>query len=119
MKTFVLIACLLIPVSAMAQMYRWVDDQGRTHYSQTLESIPEKFRGSAAQVGQASPRLQRVPSFDDEFAKAWDQMCLKVLSPDPEVRKTVETGTAEDAVRRIKCEEFYRTGRLPYDKRRP
>lgn len=35
------------PVAAFAQMYRWTDEQGRTHYSQGLDSVPPRFRSSA------------------------------------------------------------------------
>jgi predicted aspartyl protease len=30
-----------------AQMYRWTDDQGAAHYSQGLDSVPERYRSRA------------------------------------------------------------------------
>jgi predicted aspartyl protease len=32
---------------AWAQMYRWTDDQGSAHYSQGLDSVPERYRSRA------------------------------------------------------------------------
>src|SRR5216684_6061102 len=32
---------------AWAQMYRWTDDQGAAHYSQGLDSVPERYRSRA------------------------------------------------------------------------
>jgi predicted aspartyl protease len=32
---------------ALAQMYRWTDDQGAAHYSQGLDSVPERYRSRA------------------------------------------------------------------------
>ena len=44
------IALLLLPLAAAAQVYRWVDDKGRVHYSQT----PPTGRDSKP-VGPAPP----------------------------------------------------------------
>jgi predicted aspartyl protease len=35
------------PALAAAQMYRWTDEQGGTHYTQGLYSVPERFRSKA------------------------------------------------------------------------
>jgi aspartyl protease/uncharacterized protein DUF4124 len=35
------------PKTAWAQMYRWADEQGATHYSQGADSVPERFRSNA------------------------------------------------------------------------
>jgi hypothetical protein len=32
---------------AWAQMYRWTDEQGGTHYTQGLDSVPDRFRPKA------------------------------------------------------------------------
>ena len=43
-----LVAALLCWGSpAWAQMYRWTDDQGAAHYSQGLDSVPERYRSRA------------------------------------------------------------------------
>lgn len=36
-------------------LYRWMDDSGRVHYSQGLDSVPEQFRSRAVPLGQATP----------------------------------------------------------------
>jgi hypothetical protein len=35
MNRIVFLACLLIPIAAAAQMYKWIDEKGVTHYSET------------------------------------------------------------------------------------
>jgi predicted aspartyl protease len=35
------------PATARAQMYRWTDEQGGTHYSQGIDSVPARFRSKA------------------------------------------------------------------------
>lgn len=43
---------LLLPVTPVAaQIYRWVDDQGNSHYTEGLDRIPERFRSRAVQLG--------------------------------------------------------------------
>jgi hypothetical protein len=46
---------LVAPVSAWAQIYRWTDDQGKTYYSDGIESIPSRYRGSAVAIGFNTP----------------------------------------------------------------
>ncbi|HET8578336.1 MAG TPA: DUF4124 domain-containing protein, partial [Methylomirabilota bacterium] len=47
-----LVAVLLTaPLAAWAQIYRWTDDQGQTHYSNGIESIPSRYRSTAVPVG--------------------------------------------------------------------
>jgi aspartyl protease/uncharacterized protein DUF4124 len=65
------------PETACAQMYRWTDEQGATHYSQGIDSVPERFRSKAqllayperpaapaaspsSEAGEAS-RVTRIP----------------------------------------------------------
>jgi len=39
---------LALPLaSAFAQMFRWTDDQGGIHYTQGVDSVPERFRAKA------------------------------------------------------------------------
>lgn len=51
------------PAPGDSRMYRWRDDGGRVHYSQGLDSVPERFRASAEPLGQASssPTHPRKP----------------------------------------------------------
>lgn len=41
--------------SSDSGMYRWKDDRGMVHYSQGLQSVPEKFRETAAPLGETAP----------------------------------------------------------------
>ena len=45
----VLLALLLtaLPRVAAAQIYRWMDDRGVPHYTEGLDSVPERFRATA------------------------------------------------------------------------
>lgn len=43
----IFLALLAAPVGAPAQMVRWTDDQGRVHYSEGLDSVPERYRTTA------------------------------------------------------------------------
>jgi predicted aspartyl protease len=47
----VLVLTLLVATSAHAQLYRWTDDTGETHFGQGPESVPERYRKSARSVG--------------------------------------------------------------------
>jgi hypothetical protein len=66
---------LAVPPVARAQMYRWTDDRGEVHFSQGLESVPERYRERARLLGfpeqpssvrptpatPASAELARIP----------------------------------------------------------
>ena len=51
------VAALLAPPPAQAQLYRWVNEQGEVHFTQGLENIPERFRAGARLLGypEAAP----------------------------------------------------------------
>jgi len=49
------------PLDAWAQMYRWTDERGQTHYSQGLDSVPERYRSGATPLEYRS--LPSEPSF--------------------------------------------------------
>lgn len=36
---------------ADAQFFRWTDERGVTHYAEGLDSVPERYRGSASPLG--------------------------------------------------------------------
>src|SRR5438445_3491811 len=42
-----LLGLTLLPGPAQAQTYRWVDEAGTVHYSQGMDSIPERYRAQA------------------------------------------------------------------------
>lgn len=43
------------PEVAVAQIYRWLDAEGTIHYSQGVDSVPERFRNSAVIIGYDRP----------------------------------------------------------------
>ena len=50
------------PVLVHAQIYRWTDDQGHGHYSEGIDTIPERYRSRAAPIGltnRAAPPSER------------------------------------------------------------
>jgi predicted aspartyl protease len=55
------LALCLAPV-ASAQVYRWVDEQGRVSYSQGLDSVPERFRSGAQFVTSPAAPAAAAPS---------------------------------------------------------
>jgi len=50
----ILCMLLILPGSALAQVYHWVDDEGVVHYSTGIESVPAPYR-SRARALYASP----------------------------------------------------------------
>ncbi|MFZ1058986.1 MAG: hypothetical protein A3I03_00520 [Candidatus Rokubacteria bacterium RIFCSPLOWO2_02_FULL_68_19] len=55
---------LLAPSVALAQAYRWVDEQGKVHYSEGLDSVPPKYRETAKPIEfpKAPPPPPPAPS---------------------------------------------------------
>src|SRR3989304_10226152 len=55
---------LLAPSVALAQAYRWVDEQGKVHYSEGLDSVPSKYRETAKPIEfpKAPPPPPPAPS---------------------------------------------------------
>ena len=41
---------LLSPCPARAQAYRWVDEQGKVHYAEGLDSVPHQYRTTAKPI---------------------------------------------------------------------
>ena len=39
------------PRAAVAQVFRWIDGEGSSHYSQGIESVPPRFRDGAVIIG--------------------------------------------------------------------
>jgi len=42
--SFILTLVVLFPSTAQAKMYKWVDDQGKTHFTDSKSKIPPKYR---------------------------------------------------------------------------
>jgi hypothetical protein len=50
-----LVLTLIFASAAPAQLYRWTDEKGETHFGQGMESVPERYRGGARAVGSVEP----------------------------------------------------------------
>jgi predicted aspartyl protease len=50
------------PEVAVAQIYRWLDAEGAIHYSQGVDSVPERFRSGAVIIGYDRPASPAEPS---------------------------------------------------------
>jgi hypothetical protein len=51
----VLVLTLTLASAAPAQLYRWTDEKGETHFGQGMESVPERYRRRAGAVGRVDP----------------------------------------------------------------
>ena len=49
----------LVATPAVAEMYRWTDDQGSVHYTQGMDSVPDRFRPKAQMM--AFPERPATP----------------------------------------------------------
>jgi hypothetical protein len=68
-----LAAALLPAPPARADVYRWTDSEGVTHYVPDLESVPREYRGSAQRVkSQAPPARGPLPALGVERAPGPD-----------------------------------------------
>ncbi len=62
------VACLLGPLPAFAQIYRWTDETGAVHMADDLNQVPEAYRGQAERVsrgldgGSSRPAPPAAPS---------------------------------------------------------
>lgn len=65
-----LIVALTLPVAAQAKMYRWVDDQGKTHFSDVVPPDQAKFQrdtlNKAAQVVATSEKAKSREQYEQE-----------------------------------------------------
>lgn len=59
-----LLGMLLTPTIALAQIYRWVDEQGSVHYSEGLASVPSQYRARAKPIGlpKSPPPAPETPA---------------------------------------------------------
>jgi len=55
LPAFAFLVLSLVTSSAQAQLYRWTDENGETHFGQGRESVPERYRKSARSVGAVDP----------------------------------------------------------------
>jgi predicted aspartyl protease len=59
----VVAAVVLMASEAAAEIYKWTDDGGHAHYSEGLDSVPERFRARATPLGlRNAPVSASAPS---------------------------------------------------------
>lgn len=46
-----ILASLVAAGAASAQMFKWIDERGNSHYTEGLDTIPERFRATAVPLG--------------------------------------------------------------------
>jgi predicted aspartyl protease len=68
----VLVAMLAItasPPSAVAQFYRWVDEQGNVHYAEGIDNVPQRYRDGAVPLGMRNtPPASAAPDIGGSSA---------------------------------------------------
>ena len=58
LSAFVVLALILaLAPAGHAQLYRWTDEKGETHFGQGADSVPERYRSRARAVGSVDPPL--------------------------------------------------------------
>ena len=104
-----LAALLMRPWSAAAQIYRWVDDQGQVHYSQGMDSVPQRSRSRAAAVAEdrPAPAPEPVPapagtppegSGQVKFTPGQPIMVAARVNGSGSVRLMLDTGAARTVI---------------------
>ena len=56
------LALLLMAGDAVAQTYRWIDEQGNPHYVGRRDQVPERYRSQLPPEGSNEPLKPRLPS---------------------------------------------------------
>ncbi len=56
LSIFVFLIILNLPVAASAEIYRWVDAQGKTHFAQDLHGVPKQYRRQAEENSSSRPQ---------------------------------------------------------------
>jgi hypothetical protein len=88
------LAAIALAPAARAEVYRWVDDQGRVHYSQ----VPPA--GREAQPLTPPPPPQAAPN-QDAMNRALDQY----NKDQPQRREAAEQAAAQQAQREAECRQ--------------
>ncbi len=66
---FIFFVLLLIASSAQAQMYRWKDSQGRLHFTDSLQQVPEQYRPKST-LPQPTEKLNIIPATTPQLQPA-------------------------------------------------
>lgn len=107
MGKFLLILSLLASTNAFAAINKWVDDQGRVHYSDQpppANMQPKKLRSDAAAADAAGSGVNATKTFAERDA----ELKRDSLAKQAEADKAAKKQAAEDA-RAINCDNAQQT----------
>jgi hypothetical protein len=64
----------LLPRDARAQVYRWVDNKGVVHYTQSVDNVPERYRDPRLSPSERTEVLEAVKALKDLEAMVTPEM---------------------------------------------
>jgi len=62
LTTALLALVVLWPSVALAQIYRWVDERGTSHYTEGIDNVPQRYRETAVPLGMRSSPAAVAPT---------------------------------------------------------
>ena len=93
-----------------AEMLRWIDDKGVVHFTDSLQSIPQKFRSKATRI-KTSSQLPPVPMPADKasvpFQKKGELMIVQAtLNEKAAAKFVVDTGASYTTISQATAKEL-------------
>lgn len=58
----IIVGALLLPTLLHAGYYKWVDEQGRIHFADNYQKVPEKYRNEVSKSNYGSKKQVKAPS---------------------------------------------------------
>jgi hypothetical protein len=101
MKTIALCLTMLLPFAAAAQMYKWIDEKGRTVYSETP---PPDGKGAKVDIRPSGPAAPAAVAGKQAGEDARRERILKDQKRPPEKAQEIDQSSA----RRNNCVESQR-----------
>ena len=95
-RVFLMLALALAAATAAAQIYKWVDEKGVTHYS---ESPPPDKKATKVETGPAAPAPTFVPDWKQKEIDSRNSAIERRQADEAARRK----GEYDDAVRKDRC----------------
>lgn len=92
---YVLAAFLLVPATALSEIYKWVDDKGRTHYS---EKPPTSSNSKPLSIKQ--PAIQPSDSISQQEHKNRQQNLLRAFEEERLQRESNRVKARQDQEKR-------------------
>jgi len=103
--TIFAIIVLLMAAPASAQIYRWTDERGVSHYAEGLDSVPERYRSQAVPLGlqnrHAPEPTAAVPTTQDtivRFAPGRHILVDVRLNDSASARLILDTGSGQTMI---------------------